>query len=165
MIYDIKGLKTLNVSYSKNQSNADFALELKGLKIDHSAEYFGFGAWRIKQITKTSLALKRVRVIKIDRIADPLNVYFDKNAEQPDYSDANHVTILVKMTKTSLGALLKAEVSNFDYYDKEWFADDCVIVAEHWYKQMSLKRFICCKILKMAAPRQVLKKSHLHCCW
>ena len=23
---------------------------------------------------------------------------------------------------------------NFDYYDKEWLADDCVIVAEHWYK-------------------------------
>ena len=54
-----------------------------------------------------------------------MNVYFDKNAEQPDYSDANHVTILVKMTKDAFKARWpKADVSNFDYYDKEWLADD-----------------------------------------
>ena len=94
---------------------------------------FGFGAWRIKTDYENELSFNQV--IKIDRIADPLNIYFDKNAEQPDYSDANHVTILVKMTKDEFKARWpKAEVSNFDYYDKEWLADDCVIVAEHWYK-------------------------------
>ena len=41
---------------------------------------------------------------------------------------------------------------------KEWLADDCVIVAEHWYKTNGSRRFICCKIPKTATPRQVLKK-------
>ena len=113
----------------QNQSNADFAYDSA---IENTAT-FGFGAWRIKTDYENELNFNQV--IKIDRIADPLNVYFDKNAEQPDYSDANHVTILVKMTKDEFKARWpKAEVSNFDYYDKEWLADDCVIVAEHWYK-------------------------------
>ena len=77
----------------QNQSNADFAYDSA---IENTAT-FGFGAWRIKTDYENELSFNQV--VKIDRIADPLNVYFDKNAEQPDYSDANHVTILVKMTK------------------------------------------------------------------
>ena len=120
----------------QNQSNADFAYDSA---IENTAT-FCFGAWRIKTDYENELSFNQV--IKIDRIADPLNVYFDKNAEQPDYSDANHVTVLVKMTKDEFKARWpKAEVSNFDYYDKEWLADDCVIVAEHFknkfFKNMS----------------------------
>ena len=107
-----------------SQSNADFAYDSA---IENTAT-FGFGAWRIKTDYENELSFNQV--IKIDRIADPLNVYFDKNAEQPDYSDANHVTILVKMTKDEFKARWpKADVSNFDYYDKEWLADDCVIIV------------------------------------
>jgi len=113
----------------QNQSNADFAYDSA---IENTAT-FGFGAWRIKTDYENELSFNQV--IKIDRIADPLNVYFDKNAEQPDYSDANHVTILVKMTKDEFKARWPdADVTDFKDFDGQWLADDCVIVAEHWYK-------------------------------
>ena len=77
----------------QNQSNADFAYDSA---IENTAT-FGFGAWRIKTDYENELSFNQV--IKIDRIADPLNVYFDKNAEQPDYSDANRAWINGQATR------------------------------------------------------------------
>ncbi|WP_297922477.1 portal protein, partial [uncultured Agitococcus sp.] len=68
----------------QNESNADFAYDTA---IEHTAT-FGFGAWRIKTDYESHDTFNQV--VLIERIVNPLNVYFDKNAQQPDYSDARH---------------------------------------------------------------------------
>jgi len=67
-----------------------------------------------------------------------LSVYFDKNAVLPDYSDARHVTVRVKLTKDEYKQRWpKKEESdyNFDDFTSDWIVDkDQVIVAEYWHK-------------------------------
>ena len=116
----------------QNESNADFAYDTA---VEHTAT-FGFGAWRIKTDYESEDSFNQV--ICIERITDPLSVYFDKNSVLPDYSDARHVTVRVKMTKDDYKARWpkKEEADyNFDDFTSDWVVDkDQVIVAEHWYK-------------------------------
>ena len=116
----------------QNESNADFAYDTA---VEHTAT-FGFGAWRIKTDYESEDSFNQI--ICIERITDPLSVYFDKNSVLPDYSDARHVTVRVKMTKDDYKARWpkKEEADyNFDDFTSDWVVDkDQVIVAEHWYK-------------------------------
>ena len=75
------------------KSNADFAYDTA---VEHTAT-FGFGAWRIKTDYESEDSFNQI--ICIERITDPLSVYFDKNSVLPDYSDARHVTVRVKIPK------------------------------------------------------------------
>lgn len=115
----------------QNESNADFAYDTA---IEHTAT-FGFGAWRIKTDYESHDTFNQI--ILIERIANPLNVYFDKNAQQPDYSDARHVAYLSQIPKDEYKKRWpKAEVSDFKDFDAEWLGqDDCVVIAEFWYKE------------------------------
>ena len=115
----------------QNESNADFAYDTA---IEHTAT-FGFGAWRIKTDYESHDTFNQV--ILIERIVNPLNVYFDKNAQQPDYSDARHVAYLSQIPKDEYKKRWpKAEVSDFKDFDAEWLGqDDCVVIAEFWYKE------------------------------
>ena len=116
----------------QNESNADFAYDTA---VEHTAT-FGFGAWRIKTDYESEDSFNQI--ICIERITDPLSVYFDKNSVLPDYSDARHVTVRVKITKDDYKARWpkKEEADyNFDDFTSDWVIDkDQVIVAEHWYK-------------------------------
>jgi hypothetical protein len=116
----------------QNESNADFAYDTA---VEHTAT-FGFGAWRVKTDYESEDSFNQV--VCIERITDPLSVYFDKNSVLPDYSDARHVTVRVKLTKDEYKQRWpKAEESdyNFDDFTGDWIVDkDQVIVAEHWYK-------------------------------
>ena len=115
----------------QNESNADFAYDTA---IEHTAT-FGFGAWRIKTDYESHDTFNQI--ILIERIVNPLNVYFDKNAQQPDYSDARHVAYLSQIPKDEYKKRWpKAEVSDFKDFDAEWLGqDDCVVIAEFWYKE------------------------------
>ena len=115
----------------QNESNADFAYDTA---IEHTAT-FGFGAWRIKTDYESHDTFNQV--VLIERIVNPLNVYFDKNAQQPDYSDARHVAYLSQIPKDEYKKRWpKAEVSDFKDFDAEWLGqDDCVVIAEFWYKE------------------------------
>ena len=115
----------------QNESNADFAYDTA---VEHTA-CFGFGAWRIKTDYESHDTFNQV--ILIERIVNPLNVYFDKNAQQPDYSDARHVAYLSQIPKDEYKKRWpKAEVSDFKDFDAEWLGqDDCVVIAEFWYKE------------------------------
>ena len=116
----------------QNESNADFAYDTA---VEHTA-CFGFGAWRVKTEYESEDSFNQI--ICIERITDPLSVYFDKNSQLPDYSDARHVTIRVKITKDEYKQRWpkKEEADyNFDDFTSDWTVDkDQVIVAEHWYK-------------------------------
>lgn len=116
----------------QNESNADFAYDTA---VEHTAT-FGFGAWRIKTDYESEDSFNQV--VCIERITDPLSVYFDKNSVLPDYSDARRVTVRVKITKDDYKARWpkKEEADyNFDDFTSDWIVDkDQVIVAEHWYK-------------------------------
>lgn len=116
----------------QNESNADFAYDTA---VEHTTT-FGFGAWRVKTEYESEDSFNQI--ICIERITDPLSVYFDKNSVLPDYSDARHVTVRVKMTKDDYKARWpkKEEADyNFDDFTSDWVVDkDQVIVAEHWYK-------------------------------
>ncbi len=115
----------------QNESNADFAYDTA---IEHTAT-FGFGAWRIKTDYESHDTFNQI--ILIERIVNPLNVYFDKNAQQPDYSDARRVSYLSQIPKDEYKKRWpKAEVSDFKDFDAEWLGqDDCVVIAEFWYKE------------------------------
>ena len=116
----------------QNESNADFAYDTA---VENTA-CFGFGAWRIKTDYESEDSFNQI--ILIERISDPLSVYFDKNAVLPDYSDARHVTVRVKLTKDEYKQRWpKKEESdyNFDDFTADWVVDkDQVIVAEYWHK-------------------------------
>jgi len=116
----------------QNESNADFAYDTA---VEHTA-CFGFGAWRVKTEYESEDSFNQI--ICIERITDPLSVYFDKNSQLPDYSDARHVTVRVKITKDEYKQRWpkKEEADyNFDDFTSDWIVDkDQVIVAEHYYK-------------------------------
>jgi hypothetical protein len=114
----------------QNESNADFAYD----SAVECTACFGFGAWRVKTDYEAEDSFNQI--ICIERIADPLTVYFDKNALLPDYSDARHVTVQVKITKDEFKQRWpKKEESDYDFESYgEWCDDDQVIIAEHWYK-------------------------------
>ena len=116
----------------QNESNADFAYDTA---VEHTAN-FGFGAWRIKTDYESEDSFNQI--ICIERITDPLSVYFDKNSELPDYSDARHVTVRVKMTKDDYKARWPKEEESeykFDDFTSDWVVDkDQVIIAEYWHK-------------------------------
>ena len=116
----------------QNESNADFAYDTA---VENTA-CFGFGAWRVKTDYESEDSFNQI--ICIERISDPLSVYFDKNAVLPDYSDARHVTVRVKLTKDEYKARWpKGDESsyNFDDFTGDWIVDkDQVIVAEYWHK-------------------------------
>ena len=116
----------------QNESNADFAYDTA---VEHTA-CFGFGAWRIKTDYESEDSFNQI--ICIERITDPLSVYFDKNSQLPDYSDARHVTVRVKITKDEYKQRWPKQEEadyNFDDFTSDWIVDkDQVIVAEHYYK-------------------------------
>lgn len=116
----------------QNESNADFAYDSA---VENTAN-FGFGAWRVKTDYESEDSFNQV--LLIERITDPLSVYFDKNSQQPDYSDARHVTVKVKITKDDYKERWKGHAEsayNFDDFKSDWTVDkDQVVVAEHWYK-------------------------------
>ena len=116
----------------QNESNADFAYDTA---VENTA-CFGFGAWRIKTDYEYEDSFNQI--ICIERISDPLSVYFDKNAVLPDYSDARHVTVRVKLTKDEYKQRWPKDDEssyNFDDFTGDWIVDkDQVIVAEYWHK-------------------------------
>jgi hypothetical protein len=116
----------------QNESNADFAYD----SAVECTACFGFGAWRIKTDYESEDSFNQI--ICIERISDPLSVYFDKNSELPDYSDARHVTVRVRMTKDDYKARWPKEEESeykFDDFNNDWsMGDDQVIVAEYWHK-------------------------------
>ena len=116
----------------QNESNADFAYDTA---VEHTA-CFGFGAWRVKTDYESEDSFNQI--ICIERITDPLSVYFDKNSQLPDYSDARHVTVRVKITKDEYKQRWPKQEEadyNFDDFTSDWIVDkDQVIVAEHYYK-------------------------------
>jgi hypothetical protein len=116
----------------QNESNADFAYDTA---VENTA-CFGFGAWRVKTEYESEDSFNQI--ICIERISDPLSVYFDKNAVLPDYSDARHVTVRVKMTKDDYKQRWPKEDESeykFDDFTNDWtIGKDQVIVAEYWHK-------------------------------
>ena len=116
----------------QNESNADFAYDTA---VENTA-CFGFGAWRIKTDYESEDSFNQI--ICIERITDPLSVYFDKNSQLPDYSDARHVTVRVKMTKDDYKQRWPQREESeykFDDFTNDWtMGKDQVIIAEHWYK-------------------------------
>ena len=116
----------------QNESNADFAYDTA---VENTA-CFGFSAWRVKTDYESEDSFNQI--VCIERISDPLAVYFDKNSQLPDYSDARHVTVRVKMTKDDYKARWPQREESeykFDDFTNDWtMGKDQVIIAEHWYK-------------------------------
>ena len=116
----------------QNESNADFAYDTA---VENTA-CFGFSAWRVKTDYESEDSFNQI--ICIERVTDPLSVYFDKNSQLPDYSDARHVTVRVKMTKDDYKQRWPQREESeckFDDFTNDWtMGKDQVIIAEHWYK-------------------------------
>lgn len=77
--------------------------------------------------------------IKIVNVQDPMTVWFDPAAREIDRSDARYVIVTEVIPLSEFKRRWpKAEVVSFersgmDAFDREWWFDDAVRIAEYWY--------------------------------
>lgn len=120
-----------NIEYTSNADVAyDTALE--------GAAYGGFGYFRIS--TDYADDDEFDQDIRIERIANPLNVYGDEKSTAADSSDWNKAFVTENYSDEDFEARWKgAEKSNWetDYRDAPhgWRDDDLVRVAEYWVRE------------------------------
>lgn len=115
----------------ESRSNSDFAYDTA---LEHSAT-FGFGAWRIRTDYVDDESFDQE--IRIERIANPLNVYFDPASISPDYSDAEWVFVVDSISKDEFKRRWpKAAQTDFEdgQNDPEWVSGESVQIAEYWFK-------------------------------
>ena len=113
----------------ESRSSAEFAYDTA---LEHVAT-FGFGAWRIKTDYVSDESFDQEIIIQ--RIKNPLNVLFDPNAIQPDYSDAEFVFVVDSISCDEFKRRWpKAGKSGFETdNDPKWPNGDSVQIAEYWY--------------------------------
>jgi len=121
------------IRHIQTSSNADIAYDTA---VDFQVRG-GFGYIRV--ITDYCYDDSFDQEIKIIRVKNPFMVYFDPNAMEPDYSDANYCFIYTDMSKEEFKAEYpKAKAANFNKETigdslKEWMNDETVRVAEYYY--------------------------------
>lgn len=112
---------------------------------DHAVECSasgGFGFYRIctEFIADTSFDQE----ILIQRILDPMTVYFDPDCQEPDYSDAKYCFVRCKMKWSDYKRQFPGAVrSDFDASDREtmgdWQEEDHIWIAEYWHVDISMR--------------------------
>ena len=86
------------------------------------------------------------QVLRIEAVADPMNVFYDPNSVQSDGSDCNWAFIVDSVPKTEFqhrypNAKLSQRVQdmggwqNFNEYDASWITQNNIRVAEYYYKE------------------------------
>jgi len=86
------------------------------------------------------------QVLRIEAVADPMNVFYDPNSVQGDGSDCNWAFIVDSVPKTEFqhrypNAKLSQQVEdlggwqNFNEYDASWITQNNIRVAEYYYKE------------------------------
>jgi hypothetical protein len=123
-----------HIEYNSNADVAyDTALEL--------AVTGGFGYFRV--LTGFVSAESFDQEIYIKRIRDPLSVYLDPFAQEPDGSDASWGFIVDELSKSEFKSKYpnaKAAMSDFDWKsddacDPLWFTGEGLKVAEYFYRE------------------------------
>jgi hypothetical protein len=105
----------------------------------------GFGAWRVTTEYTNDDAFEQD--IRIERIRNPLTVYFDPRAQKLDRSDARWCFVTEIMDREDFEELYPdASPDNFDSNSddiyKEWYNKDGIRVAEYWVKKPSTKKIV-----------------------
>jgi hypothetical protein len=102
------------------------------------AASFSFGYFRVT--TEYSGPLSFEQDIKIKRIRNPFTVYYDPNAKEADFSDADWAFVVETMSKEAFKkAHPDAELSKMEDWtsvgDTGWIEKDSVRVAEHFWRE------------------------------
>lgn len=108
-----------------------------------SVLYGGRGAWRIDIEDDEDDPF--VRNIKINRIPNPLTVYWDPLARKEDKSDAKYMFVTeetkVKEFEAKYPNVSVADFSGNDTSWSQWRTKDTIRVAEYWWKEEEDKTF------------------------
>lgn len=105
----------------------------------------GFGAWRVTTEYASDDAFEQD--IRIERIRNPLTVYFDPRAQKQDRSDARWCFVTEIMDKDEFEELYP-DVCPDDFSSHEddiytqWYEKDGVRVAEYWVKKPAKKKIV-----------------------
>lgn len=142
-------------------SNADVAY-------DGAVETAAAGGWGFYEfVTEYVDDVSFDQEPRIRRVLDPLSVYFDPHAMEPDYSDAKYYFKRRRMTKEDFKATFHKEPeSDWDDEDarQDWTEGDDVFVAEYCYveeKPRTLQQFG--PLGEVIATRQVIDRSISKC--
>lgn len=105
----------------------------------------GFGFFRLT--TEYDDPMSFEQVIKIKRVRNPLQVYLDPFAKEPDRSDANYGFVFETMSKELFKeSYPKAEASKMDDWtsdgDQDWFEKDSCRIAEYYYRESITKTIV-----------------------
>ena len=92
---------------------------------------------------------------KIERVLDPLSVFFDPSAVRPDFSDAKYCFVRVPMPWSEYRARFrKSQFQGFDDYlstwsagtmsddDGDWATEDHIMLAEYWKVEESSRTLV-----------------------
>lgn len=83
--------------------------------------------------------------LKIKSVMDPLTVWWDPAAREFDRSDARYWFVTEIIPKSEFKKrwpnqpMVDFSTTGLDEYDKEWWFEDSVRIAEYWYKEPKTK--------------------------
>lgn len=105
----------------------------------------GFGYFRL--VTEYDDPNSFEQVIKIKRVRNPLQIYLDPFAKEPDRSDANWGFAFETMSKEQFKEdYPKAEASLMEDWtsdgDAGWFTEDACRIAEYYYRESVTKTIV-----------------------
>lgn len=73
--------------------------------------------------------------LKIKKIIDPTSLYIDPSAQEPDFSDAQFMIRLKKISKKKFAALYPdKDITCKHDKNRDWFNDDSIDILEYWTK-------------------------------
>ncbi len=115
----------------ENQSSAQVAYQ-NGM---YGSTSCGLGAWRINTVYEDCNIFDQV--VRIDPIWDPLSVYWDPAAKEPDKRDAKWVLIEEDIGKEEFKERWPdVEPMRFPNKDYQYWVDDNIVkIAEYWRKK------------------------------
>lgn len=107
----------------------------------------GYGVWRVTTDYEADSAFDQC--IKIEPIRNPFTVYFDANAREFDRRDARHVWVTEIIGRDEYRSRYpKAKEVDWqvggagDAFINDWWMEDSVRIAEHWYKEEIEKEIV-----------------------
>ena len=136
---DVKTAETIQgiIRHIERQSKADTVRS-------YAAFYqivCGRGYYRI--LSKYADPMSFDQELYIERIQNPLTVYVDPTAQQPDYSDARYAFVINDLTREAFKAMYpQAEASSAEEFrsvgdaDAEWATRDKIRVAEYFTRDL-----------------------------
>lgn len=103
----------------------------------------GFGAWRILSKYRDDDPFEQDPIMT--SIENPTCVFFDPNAKNPDFSDANYCFITTTMSEDEFKREFPGKefpTGGLDDTCGQWIVDDQVVVSEYYYKDYFKETFV-----------------------